>query len=132
MRPLAVHSWLGHWLHPWQHAEVPQAPEHLLQRARAAVRAHDVALAESLLEECGEAIETDPDCLNLRGLLAELRGQWTMARRYWVRAAGHSLAATQNLRRYFELWHFGCTKVAIAFGDEPEFQVYRMRRGHDW
>jgi hypothetical protein len=92
---------------------------------RRAIRARDLSFAEALLDECGDAAERDPDCLNLRGLVAELRGRWSEARRDWVRAArrsndGH--AARRNLRRYYELYEFGCTRVPIALGDEPDFK----------
>jgi len=135
MRPHAIHKSFVHLFHPRQSAtSAHPAPDELVRRTRSALRARNAALAEALLGECGDAVETDPDCLNLRGLLAELRGEWQQARRYWVRAARHdppSRAASQNLRRYFELYQFGRTWQAVALGDEPDTEAASTRTPDD-
>jgi hypothetical protein len=130
MRSLILPAWLFYLLHPRHETRMRLAPENLLDRARSAIRTGDAAVAESIIAECGEAAETDPDCLNVRGLIAELRGQWAQARSCWVRAARHSEpghAARQNLRRYFELFEFGRTVVPAALGDEPNVEICSQR-----
>lgn len=112
-------------------ANGPAAPGPLVLRTRIALREGHLNLAESLLGECGDAAEGDTDCLNLRGVIAELRGDWRMARRYWVRAArGNppSAAAMHNLRRYFELFEFGRCRDRVALGDEPLLQLIDNER----
>ena len=106
----------------------PGAPEQMVQRTRIAIREGDVDLAEALLGECGDAADADTDCLNLKGVIAEMRGDWRAARQYWVRAAKgtpQSAAAKHNLRRYYELFEFGRCRDWVAFGDEPEFVLTR-------
>jgi hypothetical protein len=126
-------SFLHHWIHLFRGASAKtngsvasRVPTELLTRARSAIRRGKIDLAESLLCEAGEAIWSDAQSLNLLGLVAEARGEWRQARRLWGRSArtGHKYApAYQNLRRYFELFQWGRCRDAVAFGDEPQFQI---------
>ena len=98
--------------------------EELLVRARAAVRRRELDVAEAVVAEGGDAVRTSAACLNVLGLIAEGRGQWPAARRYWsrsVRADRHYGPPRQNLRRYFELFQFGRSCCDVAYGDEPQF-----------
>lgn len=98
--------------------------EQLLARARAAVRLRDTDLAEAFVLEGGDPVWTCAACLNVLGLVAEARGQWAAAKRFWgrsVRADRRYEPPRQNLRRYFEWFQFGQSRVPVAFGDEPQF-----------
>lgn len=98
--------------------------EELLARARDAVRRGEPDVAEAFVAQGGDAVRTSAACLNVLGLIAEARGQWPAARRYWsrsVRADRHYGPPRQNLRRYFELFQFGRSCCGVAFGDEPQF-----------
>ena len=101
------------------------SPE-LLMRARMAFRAGDISQADSLLWDCHEARDSDPACLNLLGAIAEARGQWPQARRFWQRALRSDRscrAAETNLRRYYELFVLGSCRECTALGDEPDLSV---------
>lgn len=116
-----------HWFDAWfGRPPLQRAGRAQLHRIREAIRTGDVDQASTLLDECGEAGERDADCLNLRGVIAECRGDWPLARRSWVRAARTSkncLAAKHNLARYYELFTWGRCRDAVALGDEPELQL---------
>lgn len=103
-----------------------RVPVELVMRARVAIRRGKIDLAEWLLHEAGESIWSDAPSLNVLGLIAEARGQWTQARRLWSRSARthrNYAPACDNLRRYFELFHWGRSRDHVAFGDEPQFQI---------
>lgn len=59
--------------------------------------------------------------LNLMGVICEARGNWRRAKRYYGRAmrADRNFApAEQNMRRWYELFTFGRTKLPVALGDD--------------
>jgi tetratricopeptide (TPR) repeat protein len=114
----------------------PQVRDALLRRARSAIRAGELELAEALVMEYGDLALSDAACLNVLGVIAEVRGKWSDARKFWsraLRADPRSDAAYQNLRRYFELWNWGRSECQRAFGDETTLDLLRARslhRGH--
>jgi Flp pilus assembly protein TadD len=123
MSALNIHRWFGPWCSrsPFRRAATEQ-----VRQIRLAIRAGDIELASSRLDGCGEAGHCDAECLNLRGVIAECRGDWPLARRYWVRAARadkHCVAARQNLARYYELFTWGRCRDAVAMGDEPKVKL---------
>lgn len=98
----------------------------LLLRARLAIRAGELAQAEAFVLENGEGLCHDAACLNVLGLIAEARGHWTLARKYWTRSTRADKQyepARQNLRRYFELFQFGRSRQCVAYGDEQPSAV---------
>ena len=122
-------TWLHHLHdllhHAAAHGEYPHASHDLLVQVREAIVSGDLASAEALLRDC-EGRESDPECLNLLGVISETRGQWRQARRHWSHAlwADRSCrAAEHNLRRYYELFTFGECGDRVALGDEPELYV---------
>ena len=103
---------------------VPLVRDELLARACAAVRAGRPDEAESILKEADDGLRRHAACLNLLGLVAELRGQWHVARKMWSLAArtdAQYQPPRRNLRRYYELFQWGRCRECAAFGDEPEF-----------
>jgi hypothetical protein len=93
-----------------------------LQQARAAIRSGDFDRARTLLADWDETVWVDGACLNVLGVLAVAESDWKRAARLWraaVRANRAYQPPRQNLRRYFELFQFGRSSVAIALGDEP-------------
>jgi hypothetical protein len=55
------------------------------------------------------------------GVVCESRGEWRRARRFYGKAmrANRGFApATQNMRRWFELFTFGRTSWPVALSDE--------------
>src|SRR3954451_2649519 len=86
--------------------------EQRLARARDAIRRGELDVAEAFVTEGGndDELRTCAACLNVLGLIAEARGQWPAAKRFWgrsVRADRRYGPPRQNLRRYFELFQFG-------------------------
>ncbi len=114
----------------------PQVRDELLRRARAAIRAGAPELAEALGTEYGDLARSDAACLNVLGVIAEARGRWTDAKRFWgksLRADPRYAPAYQNLRRYFELWTWGRSEYPRALGDETALDLLLARsipRGH--
>jgi len=82
----------------------------LLAKARVALQDGDLARAEGLLLRATPLGEKDPNLHNLLGLMTELRGDFSGARRQYRKAislnAKHA-AAQQNMRRLYELREFG-------------------------
>jgi len=65
--------------------------------------------------------DSDAACLNLQGVIHELREQWKPARKLYhraIRADGDYAPARQNMRRMYELYTFGHSDEPIALGDE--------------
>lgn len=82
----------------------------LLARARVALVDQDLARAEGLLLRAGPLGEKDPAFHNLMGLLSELRGEFSGARRHYGKAIAINARfapAQQNMRRLYELHEFG-------------------------
>jgi hypothetical protein len=78
------------------------------------------------VKEIGDGVWSHSACLNLLGLVAEARGDWSKARRLWSRAARTDrryLPPRLNIRRYFELFKFGYSRYAVAFGEESHLPV---------
>jgi len=102
----------------------------LLGRARSALRAGELDGAEALVMEYGDLAMSDAACLNVLGVVAEVRGRWGEARKFWgraVRADRKYEPAYQNLRRYFELWQWGRSECVRALGDETALDLLRAR-----
>ena len=90
-----------------QHAETYEV---LLARARRALMDSDLVRAERLLLRAAPLGEKDPALHNLLGLLTELKGEFSHARRHYGKAIAldkNFAAAQQNMRRLYELREFG-------------------------
>ncbi len=82
----------------------------LLARARVALVNSDLSRAEGLLLRAAPLGEKDPVFHNLLGLLAELRGDFSGARKHYGKAISLNRKfepAQQNMRRLYELREFG-------------------------
>jgi hypothetical protein len=94
--------------------------QELLRRAQRALRTGKLELAKCLLEECGDSHLHDAACLNVLGLIAEAGDDWKSARRHWrsaVRADRSYAPAWQNIRRHFELFNWGQSRLSAAFAE---------------
>ena len=93
----------------------------LLGRVREALRlAHDAA-AESLLLRAADLGRGDAAYFNLLGVLYEARRDWDRARKFYgkaIRADRRYEPAQANMRRIYELYTFGTSKVPVTLGDE--------------
>jgi len=59
--------------------------------------------------------------LNLAGVFFEMQEDYDRARKFYGKALKYGPyyePAQQNMRRIFELFHFGSSKEPMAFGDE--------------
>jgi len=98
----------------------PLMRQELVRRAERALRAGKLQLANGLLEECGDGYLRDAACLNVLGLIAEANDDWKSARRHWrcaVRADRSYQPAWQNIRRHFELFNWGQSRLSAAFAE---------------
>lgn len=76
--------------------------------------------AAAALSRDPEIAARDAACLNLIGVVAQARHQWSRAKRFYGKAvrADHSYApAAQNVRRLYELYAYGNTTLPIALID---------------
>lgn len=79
--------------------------------------------AETILHSIAGREPRHSACLNLMGVICESRGDWRRARRFYgkaMRADRSFAAAEQNMRRWYELFTFGRTKLPVALGDESD------------
>jgi len=95
----------------------------LLLRACVCIRLMDLEQARAILE--GPRLDrADAGVLNLLGAIAELRGQYREARRWYgqaIRADRKFRPPQENMRRLYELHTMGHSGVPFALGDEePE------------
>jgi hypothetical protein len=111
-RPPAHHGGLS----PWD----PQQRAALLHDVCTAMRLGYFAEAQAMLNHEPHAT-SDAACLNLLGVIHELRQQWKLAHKHYrwsVRRDPAYAPARQNIRRLYELETFGRTANGIALGDE--------------
>jgi len=113
-------------------AEVINARAHKEQLATECFRSHIAAAkrrlnlrafakAELHLSNALKIDDKSVEALNLTGVLAELANDYDRARKYYGRAIrrdGSYAPAQQNMRRLFELDHFGSSDEGISLGDE--------------
>ena len=87
-----------------------------------------------MLADWNETVRCDAACLNVLGVLAVAESDWKQAAKLW-RAAVRTDAAyqppRQNLRRYFEIFEFGRSSVALALGDEDQAARAEEAVAHD-
>jgi FixJ family two-component response regulator len=94
-------------------AEIPHDFEYFLRCAKRAINLRDFAAARTNLVSALEINPDSPQALNLAGVMFEMREEFDQARRYYGRAIKVSkdfLPAQANMRRIFELFHFGSSK----------------------
>ena len=88
----------------------PDTYDVLLARARVALTEMDLPRAEGLLLRAAPMGGEDPAFHNLLGLLTELRGDFSGARKHYGKAISLNskfAPAQQNMRRIYELREFG-------------------------
>lgn len=79
--------------------------------------------AEALLDQVADQHGRDAAWLNLMGVVCQARVDWRRAKRFYgkaMRADRSFVPAEQNMRRWFELFTFGRTNLAVALGDETD------------
>jgi hypothetical protein len=72
-------------------------------------------------------------CLNLLGVIHEMRGEWKLARKYYgkaIRTDRQFEPAQQNMRRFYELYTFGRCREPVALGDETPAVAW-LRAAHE-
>jgi Flp pilus assembly protein TadD len=101
---------------PWD----PRQRTALLHDVCTAMRLGFFREAQAMLDHEPHAAR-DAACLNLLGVICELRQQWKLARKHYraaIQCDGGYAPARQNIRRFYELDTFGHTGMQIALGDE--------------
>jgi DNA-binding response OmpR family regulator len=105
-------------------ADPPGGYEKAVDRVRKSLRLADFSNAESLLMKVADRREKHTaEYFNLLGVLYEAQKKWRLARKCYGKAiaANHDYEPAQaNMRRLFELQHYGRTTQAVVLGDEAE------------
>jgi DNA-binding response OmpR family regulator len=104
--------------------------EGVLARVRKALRAEEMATAETLLMHAADlAGGRDAPYFNLLGILYEVQGKWRLAKKFYckaMRADRKYVPAEQNVRRLYELETFNHTALLVALGDEQAPALERL------
>ncbi|MFI5380173.1 MAG: response regulator [Tepidisphaerales bacterium] len=98
----------------------------VLSGVREALRAGNMALAETLLMKAEDLGHEDEAYFNLIGVYYEAGRRWRLAQKFYgkaIKANGKYAPAQQNMRRIYELYTFGRSKEAVALGDEDQFMA---------
>lgn len=114
--------------HAHHHAETPPSAARprdenaeLFDRACAALRSGHLRNVQEVVESGGGRAMADARCLNLLGVVNEMRREWATAKRFYghaIRADHHFDPAQQNMRRLYELETFGrSSSLPVATGD---------------
>lgn len=91
----------------------PRDFEYFLRCAKRAINLRDFSAARANLISALELNPDSPQALNLAGVMFEMREEFEQARRYYGRAIKVNKdfePAQSNMRRIYELFHFGSSK----------------------
>jgi len=97
-------------------AEAPHDFEYFLRCAKRAINLRDFSAARKNLITALEIDPNSPQALNLAGVMFEMREEFDQAKRYYGRAIKVNKdfePAQANMRRIFELFHFGSSNEPI-------------------
>ena len=92
-----------------------------LEAAKRFINLRDFPHAREHIAKALELREDSPDTFNLGGVLFEMQEDYDRAKRYYgqaIRLNRNHEAAQQNMRRLFELSHFGSSKEPFHLGDK--------------
>jgi DNA-binding response OmpR family regulator len=107
--------------------------EEAIRRIHKALRLSDLAGAEQLLMKVAERPEQrTAEYFNLLGVVYEAQRQWRLARKCYgkaMRADKRYEPAQLNMKRLYELYTFGRSRVQVALGDDAEDEANRDPRG---
>ena len=81
----------------------------------------DFARAKKHLVRALELNDKSPEAFNLTGVLFEMQQDYERAKKYYgqaIKLNKHYEPAQQNMRRVFELFHFGASQEPVALGDD--------------
>jgi DNA-binding NtrC family response regulator len=81
----------------------------------------DFARAQKHLVRALELNDKSAEAFNLAGVLFEMKKDYDRARKYYgqaIKLDKRYEPAQQNMRRIFELFHFGSSKEPVALGDD--------------
>ena len=102
----------------------PQEPrdfDYYLRCAKRAINLRDFAAAKRNVIKALEIKADSPQALNLAGVMFEMREEYDQAKRYYGRAIKldkNFEPAQANMRRIFELFHFGSSKEPFNMDNE--------------
>jgi DNA-binding NtrC family response regulator len=102
----------------------PQEPrdfDYYLRCAKRAINLRDFAAAKRNVIKALEIKADSPQALNLAGVMFEMREDYDQAKRYYGRAIKldkNFEPAQANMRRIFELFHFGSSKEPFNMDNE--------------
>jgi DNA-binding response OmpR family regulator len=93
--------------------ETPRDFDYFIRCAKRAINLQDFAVAKEHLIKALELNPDSPAALNLVGVMLEMREEYEQAKRYYgqaIKLNRHFEPAQQNMRRIYELFHFGSSK----------------------
>lgn len=99
-------------------------PDDFASQLSEAKRLLNLQVFEMAWERLSRALELNPqspDALNLAGVFFEMQEDYERARKLYgqaIKFGPYYEPAQQNMRRIFELFHFGSSKEPVAMGDQ--------------
>ena len=105
----------------------------VLDRVRKALRLAHYTDAETLLMTAADLAQHDPSYFNLLGVLYETQQQWQLARKFYGKAIHLDKSyppAQQNMRRLYELHHWGRSTQPVTLGDETDVLLAQLAASH--
>jgi FixJ family two-component response regulator len=92
-----------------------------LEAAKRFINLRDFPHAREHIAKALEIRDDSPDVFNIGGVLFEMQEDYDRAKRYYgqaIRLNRNHEAAQQNMRRIYELFHFGSSKEPFHLGEE--------------
>ena len=99
-----------------QPKEEPRDFDQSIRRAKRAINLRDFTVARHHLVEALELNPKSPLAFNLAGVMHEMREDYDEAKRYYgqaIKLDRNFEPAQQNMRRIFDLFHFGSSKEPV-------------------
>ena len=97
--------------------------DYFIRAVKRAINLGDFAGAKKNLIRALELNENSPEALNLAGVMIEMRNDYDRAKKYYgaaIKIDSNYEPAQQNMRRIFDLFHFGSSKEPYNLGDDKK------------
>ncbi len=97
--------------------------DYFIRAVKRAINLRDFAMAKKNIIRALEIDEKSPEALNLAGVMIEMRDDYDRAKKYYgaaIKQDSNYAPAQQNMRRIYELFHFGSSKEPYNLGKADE------------
>ena len=93
--------------------------DYFIRAVKRAINIRDFTMAKKNIIRALELNENSPEALNLAGVMIEMRDDYDRAKKYYgaaIKQDSNYAPAQQNMRRIFELFHFGTSREPYHLG----------------